>query len=108
MTGEPGSGKSSLLEIIVAAKEDAGPYGAPRFLSSWIRPGEAAAKITATWHLDEEEQAEVGGDAFRVHETIVDPTTHAFTPRGRHSLKGVPGDWDLYAVDTDAAGSPPG
>ena len=31
--------------------------------------------------------------------TIVDPTTHTFTPRGRHELKGVPGDWDLYAAE---------
>jgi len=30
--------------------------------------------------------------------TIVDPTTHAFTARGRHTLKGVPGEWDLYAL----------
>lgn len=31
--------------------------------------------------------------------TIVDPTTHAFSPRGSHTLKGVPGDWALSALD---------
>ena len=31
--------------------------------------------------------------------TIVDPTIHAFAARGAHTLKGVPGTWDLSALD---------
>jgi class 3 adenylate cyclase len=26
-----------------------------------------------------------------------------FEPRGTHSLKGVPGEWSLYAVSSDAS-----
>lgn len=72
VTGGPGSGKTSLLEVIAAAKEDAGAYGAPPQLSGWCRPEETNAKIAATWWLDEKEIAEVGGAALREHETIID------------------------------------
>lgn len=73
ITGGTASGKTSLLELIVAAKEDASPYGTTPFLEDWVRPGQAAAKIMASWWLDEHELSEVGGGAVRGHETIIDP-----------------------------------
>jgi hypothetical protein len=36
---------------------------------------------------------------------IVGSSAATFVPRGRHALKGVPGDWDLFAV-VDTASSP--
>lgn len=34
---------------------------------------------------------------------IVGTATRDFTPRGRHGLKGVPGEWDLYAATVSDA-----
>lgn len=74
VTGGPGSGKTSLIELIAAVKEDAGAYGNAPYLPDWRDPTQEAAKIVATWWLDEREVAEVGGTAHRVHETIIDPS----------------------------------
>jgi hypothetical protein len=64
ITGEPGSGKTSLLEAIVAAKEDVGPYGPTRALGSCVRAGARTARVHATWVLSPAERARAGlGDA---------------------------------------------
>lgn len=45
--------------------------------------------------------AVASADEVLVSQTVRDMvigSVFAFTPRGRHQLKGVPGDWELFAV----------
>jgi predicted ATPase len=51
ITGNPSSGKTSLLEAIIAAKEDIGAYGARRPSSAHLRLGAPSALLEATWLL---------------------------------------------------------
>jgi hypothetical protein len=60
VTGPPASGKTSFLDAIAAAKEDIGPYGAPRSPDEYLRPGAPAAKLTVDWVLDAEERSRLG------------------------------------------------
>jgi hypothetical protein len=55
ITGPGGSGKTRLVEAILAAKEVLAPYGPIVVGEPWIRDGERAAKIELTFVLDEEE-----------------------------------------------------
>jgi hypothetical protein len=61
VTGRASSGKTRLLEAIIAAKEVIAPYGPLVQGEQWIRVGEYAAKIELTFALDEDEQRRVGG-----------------------------------------------
>lgn len=61
ITGPPASGKTRVLEAIIAAKEVIAPYGTPVVPEPWLRPGDDAAKIELTFLLDEEEQRRAGG-----------------------------------------------
>lgn len=63
VTGPPASGKTRLLEAILAAKDVIGPYGQPPMAHEWIRSGENAAKIQLTFGLDEDEVRFTGGIA---------------------------------------------
>jgi hypothetical protein len=76
VTGGPSSGKTRLLEAILAAKEIIAPYGLPIDGKPWLRPGETAAKIELTFLLDPEEQRRAGGIPAMVH------TEALFTPTG--------------------------
>jgi GTPase SAR1 family protein len=60
VTGPSGSGKTSLLEAIIAGKEDVGSYGLRISPGSFVRVGEAAAKVRIDWVLSSEERARVG------------------------------------------------
>jgi len=60
VTGPPGSGKTRLLELIIAGKERVAPYGPRPRLDDVIAPGGSAAKIIIDWWLSEEERAFVG------------------------------------------------
>jgi hypothetical protein len=57
--GDAGSGKTSLLEAIIAAKEDVGAYGAPR-PASYVRAGERTARLEARWLLSPAERTRAG------------------------------------------------
>jgi hypothetical protein len=57
VTGPSASGKTRLLEAVVAAKEWVAPYGARPQAAAWIRPGETASKVALAWRLNAEEQA---------------------------------------------------
>lgn len=60
ITGPLGSGKTTVLDAIVAAKESVGSYGSPPDPRPLIRRGLDAAKIRATWELAESERAQFG------------------------------------------------
>jgi hypothetical protein len=51
LTGPSASGKTRMLEALIAAKEAIGPYALPPDAASWIGAGNAA-KIILTFHLD--------------------------------------------------------
>jgi hypothetical protein len=75
VTGGPSSGKTRLLEAILAAKEVIAPYGLPIDGRPWLRPGEKAAKIELTFMLDESEQLRAGGISAMAHtEALFSPT----------------------------------
>jgi hypothetical protein len=59
ITGPGASGKTRLLEALVAAKEAIGPYGPMTPGAPWIGGG-SAAKILVTFHLDEAERTYAG------------------------------------------------
>jgi hypothetical protein len=67
VTGGPASGKTRLLEAILAAKEIIAPYGLPIDGRPWLRPGKKAAKIELTFLLDADEQRRAGGIPATVH-----------------------------------------
>ncbi len=62
VTGGPASGKTSLLELIAAAKEAVGSYGSPPNGMRLVRAGAGAGHIQATWLLSEVEQRQAGLD----------------------------------------------
>lgn len=65
ITGGPASGKTSLLEAIVAAKEAVGPYGGARLGKHLLRRGATAGRISATWLLSEQERERESLGALR-------------------------------------------
>lgn len=60
ITGPAASGKTRVLEAIVAAKEGIAPYGPLGPGGPWIAAGGTAAKVAMTFALDEEEQTYAG------------------------------------------------
>lgn len=60
VTGPAASGKTRLLEALLAAKEVLGSYGPPPDSAEWIRPGDRTAKIEITFALDADEQRRAG------------------------------------------------
>lgn len=60
VTGSRASGKTSFLEAIIAAKEQVGPYGSSLAPSSFLRAGEAVAKVRVEWEISEAERARYG------------------------------------------------
>src|SRR5688572_26376207 len=66
LTGPPASGKTRMIEALIAAKEVVAPYGQPVMGNAWIRPGERGAKIELGFQLDEEEQ-KIGGASADSH-----------------------------------------
>jgi predicted ATPase len=55
VAGDASSGKTSLLEAIIAAKEDVGAYGHPR-PASYLRAGARTAQLEARWLLSPAEK----------------------------------------------------
>lgn len=62
ITGPAGSGKTALLEAIIAGKEAIAAYGATRSANDVLATGAASAKISIEWWLDEDERTYVGFD----------------------------------------------
>lgn len=62
ITGPAGSGKTALLEAIIAGKEAIAAYGATRSANDVLATGATSAKIAIEWWLDEDERTYVGFD----------------------------------------------
>ncbi len=60
VTGAACSGKTTLLEAVVAAKEAAGAYAPPADARPLLRRGADRGAIEATWAFDEQEIARLG------------------------------------------------
>jgi predicted ATPase len=60
VTGKRGSGKTSFLEAIIAAKEQIGPYGAASPASAFVRQDASAAKVRIEWELSSTERDRYG------------------------------------------------
>lgn len=60
VTGPRASGKTSLLEAIIAAKEDVAPYGIKPAGADTVRPDVDSAKIRAEWELHSIERERMG------------------------------------------------
>ncbi len=60
VTGGRSSGKTSLLEAIIAGKEQVGPYGTLAPASSLVRLDASAAKVRITWQLSSSERDRYG------------------------------------------------
>ncbi|MFO0611587.1 MAG: hypothetical protein U0414_03295 [Polyangiaceae bacterium] len=61
-TGPPASGKTRVLEAILAGKEGAAPYATPVAPERWQRTPGDAAKIILLWWLSEDERRAAGVD----------------------------------------------
>ncbi len=62
VTGPASSGKTRLVEALVAAKEVIGACGPPVDADAWLQPGKSAAKIELTFAFDESERRAAGLD----------------------------------------------
>jgi predicted ATPase len=70
VTGEAGAGKTSLLEAVIAAKEDVGAYG-PTRPASYVRAGARTARLEATWLLSPAEKMRAGASSAVVTTTSI-------------------------------------
>lgn len=60
ITGGPGSGKTRLLEVIIAAREVLATGQRAMSHDSFIRPENKTSKVILSWQLTREEQATIG------------------------------------------------
>lgn len=88
ITGDSGSGKTSLLDLIAAGKELVAPYGTAPASSDLVREGLDECKITLDWWLTEDEQSHAALDSRATSEVIV----------RRRGLPDVDADAGLVAV----------
>lgn len=87
--GPGGSGKTRMIEALIAAKEAIRPYGTLAPGGSWIRSG-SAAKVVVTFYLDEAERDFAGVSAPTIEaEVIFKPErAHAETDDGLRAVLG--------------------
>lgn len=75
VTGFAGSGKTSLLACIAAAKEGIAPYGAPIDARAILRKGCSEGSLRALWRLSDEELAHTGlPDREQATELVIAPS----------------------------------
>ena len=75
ITGGTASGKTSLLDAIVAAKERIAPFGAMPTDTAILRPGARSAKIKVTWEFTPAERDRTGTD----RDTIITESVYGAT-----------------------------
>ncbi|MFO0617941.1 MAG: hypothetical protein U0414_35450 [Polyangiaceae bacterium] len=71
VTGPGASGKTRLVEALIAAKEAIRPYAALAPGAPWIRAGGGAAKILVQFHLDEAEREFAGSASQTVDAEVI-------------------------------------
>jgi hypothetical protein len=94
VTGGAGSGKTSFLDAILAAKEDVGPYGPKRSSAEYVRPGELGAKVRVDWLLSSDERTRAGAAEAAVSTESI--FSAAFVPAPDHhaGLAAVLAEYD--------------
>lgn len=70
VAGPSASGKTRLIEALIAAKEAIRPYGGMSTGAGWIRSG-SAAKILVTFHLDEAERDFAGAASQTLESEVI-------------------------------------
>jgi hypothetical protein len=70
LSGPGGSGKTRMMEALIAAKEAIRPYGPMAPGAAWIRAGNAA-KIRVTFHLDEGERDFAGSSSPTIESEVI-------------------------------------
>lgn len=96
VSGPAGSGKTRLIEALMAAKEAIRPYGPMATGAAWIRAN-AAAKILVTWHLDEAEK-DFAGTSSQTAESEVIFYPDRVTGESDEGLKAVLGRYSHNAA----------
>ena len=107
VTGPAQSGKTSLLEAIIAVKELVGSYGAPPDARSLARRGARSGAAVATWRLSPAEMERAGTTQaiWRTEVTVgegapppdVDPRFQSVLEA--HSLEPQCGKFEYFAAD---------
>jgi hypothetical protein len=97
VTGPAGSGKTSFLDAIVAAKENVGPYGQMRPPAEYVRRGESGAKVRVDWILSEGERERSGAMASKIATESI--FASAFVPAPGHdpAIVSILGEYSLDA-----------
>jgi hypothetical protein len=95
VTGPAGSGKTSFLDAIVAAKEDVAPYGQPRSSAEYVRRGESGAKVRVDWVLSADERARSGAQTDLISTESIFASAFVPVPGHDPSIVSVLGDYDL-------------
>lgn len=93
VTGPTGSGKTSLLEAIIAGKEQVAAYGPVPPDAACVRPGAGAAKVKILWELSEAERERSGAEAGAIESEAI--YGGAVTPpMNDPALAGLLADYD--------------
>jgi energy-coupling factor transporter ATP-binding protein EcfA2 len=71
VVGPRGSGKTSLLEVIVWAKESIGAYAPPQRPARWLRPGATKGVVRPTFLLEADERDVAGVEAPEIKVELV-------------------------------------
>jgi hypothetical protein len=95
VTGPAGSGKTSFLDAIVAAKENVGPYGQLRAPAEYVRRGESGAKVRVDWVLSEEERSRSGAPSSQIATESIFASAFVPTPAHDPAIVSILGEYDL-------------
>jgi hypothetical protein len=114
VTGPCGSGKTRLLEALVAAKEAIRPYGPLAPGAPWIRSGQAA-KVRLTFWLDDDERefSNAGSSVlrseviFRPNRVDAEADDGLRAVLGRYSHQGTHGKVDYFPAERRIPTFPP-
>lgn len=71
ITGEPGSGKTRLLDLLVAVREVLAPSGEAIDETELVREGQSTAKAIVRWSLTDEERATIGAAGPLVEAEVI-------------------------------------